>query len=154
MQLIAKKIKELGYELPGVSVPVASYIPAVRIGNLIYTSGSLPIKDGKLIYTGKIGEGFNSEQYGYKASELCILNALSVINDLAGLDNVKQIIKLTGFVNSSDTFTGQPKVINGASDLLVKIFEDRGKHARSAVGAVSLPLGASVELELIVEITC
>lgn len=149
---IIEKIKALGCELPTVPNPIASYIPATQVGNLVYTSGSLPIKEGKLIYSGKIGEGHNSVEYGYKASELCILNALSTVNALVGLDKVKRIVKLTGFVNSSDSFIEQPKVVNGASDFLVKVFEDKGKHVRSAVGVAQLPLGASVELELIVEI--
>jgi enamine deaminase RidA (YjgF/YER057c/UK114 family) len=149
---IAEKIKALGYELPEVAVPLASYIPAVQVGNLVYTSGNLPMKEGKLAFPGKIGEGHNSVEYGYKASEICILNALSAVNALVGLDNVKRIVKITGFVNSTPDFTDQPKVVNGASDLLVKIFGDAGKHVRSAVGVASLPIGACVEIELVVEV--
>lgn len=153
--MFTEKIKALGYELPVVATPLASYIPALQVGNLVYTSGNLPMKDGQLLFPGKIGkegEGHNNIEYGYKAAEICILNALSSVNALVGLDNIKRIIKITGFVNSTPDFTEQPKVVNGASDLLVKIFEDKGKHVRSAVGVNSLPVGACVEIELVVEV--
>jgi enamine deaminase RidA (YjgF/YER057c/UK114 family) len=149
---IIETMKTLGYELPTVPAPIASYIPATQVGNLVYTSGSLPVKEGKLLYFGKIGEAHNPVEYGYEAAELCILNALSTVNDLIGLDNVKRIVKLTGFMNSTDNFTDQPKVLNGASDLLIKVFKEKGKHVRSAVGVAQLPLGAAVEIELVVEV--
>ena len=147
MSKIIDKITSLGYELPVVPAPIASYITATRSGNLVYTSGNLPVKDGKLVYSGKA-----DVENGYKAAELCILNALSAVNDFVGLDNVKKIVKITGFVNSSEDFTEQSKVINGASDLLVKIFGEDGRHVRSAVGVAALPLGAAVEIEIIVEV--
>jgi enamine deaminase RidA (YjgF/YER057c/UK114 family) len=148
---ILEKIKELGFELPEAPKPVASYIPCVRCGNLLFTSGVLPMLKGELLYKGKIDNKYSVED-GYKAAQICLLNALSIINDNAGLDNVVKIVKLTGYVNSSEGFTDQPKVINGASDLLVEIFGEKGKHARSAVGVCELPLNASTELDLIVEI--
>jgi enamine deaminase RidA (YjgF/YER057c/UK114 family) len=152
MSSVIEKIKELGLELPPAPKPVASYIPAIRTGNLVFTSGILPMLDGKVIYTKEIGGFLNSVEKGYEAAKLCALNALSVINDIAGLDNIEKIIKVTGYVNSAPSFNEQPKVINGASDLLVNIFGENGKHVRSAVGVNELPLLASVELELIVQV--
>lgn len=149
---ILDRIKELGYELPPAPQPVATYIPAVRSGNLIFTSGVLPMKEGKLAFTGKIGGFENGIEHGYEAAKLCIINGLSVINDMVGLDKVKRIVKVVGFVNSDSGFTDQPKVINGASDLLGEIFGEKGKHARSAVGVNTLPLNSSVEVEMIVEV--
>lgn len=149
--MILEKIIELGFELPQASKPVASYIPCVKSGNLLFTSGVLPMLKGELLYKGKINKKYSIDE-GYKAAQICLLNALSIINDAAGLDNVVKIVKLTGYVNSSEGFTDQPKVINGASDLLVEIFGEKGKHARSAVGVYELPLDASTELDLIVEI--
>jgi enamine deaminase RidA (YjgF/YER057c/UK114 family) len=152
MIAITEKIKELGYELPVPAKPIAAYIPAVCVNNVVYTSGMLPIRDGKLVYTKEIGGFSNTVEYGYEAARLCTLNALSVINDLVGLDRVERIIKVTGYVNSAPCFTDQPKVVNGASDLLLEIFGEAGKHARSAVGVSELPLGASVEVELVVQV--
>ncbi len=149
--MILEKIIELGFELPQAPKPVASYIPCVKSGNLLFTSGVLPMLKGELLYKGKINKKYSIDE-GYKAAQICLLNALSIINDAAGLDNVVKIVKLTGYVNSSEGFTDQPKVINGASDLLVEIFGEKGKHARSAVGVYELPLDASTELDLIVEI--
>ena len=146
------KIKELGYELPVVPTPVAAYVPAVRTGNLIMTSGALPIKNGELLYKGKLDGVAITEEMGYEAAKLCILNGLSIINDAVGLDNVEQIVKITGFVASAEGFTNQPKVVNGASELLVAIFGKNGEHARSAVGVAELPLNASVEIEMIVQV--
>ena len=149
--MILEKIIELGFELPQAPKPVASYIPCVKSGNLLFTSGVLPMLKGELLYKGKINKKYSIDE-GYKAAQICLLNALSIINDAAGLANVVKIVKLTGYVNSSEGFTDQPKVINGASDLLVEIFGEKGKHARSAVGVYELPLDASTELDLIVEI--
>ncbi|MEI7473884.1 MAG: RidA family protein [bacterium] len=149
---ILERLKELGIELPPAPQPVATYIPAVRTGNLVFTSGVLPMKEGKLAYTGKIGGFENNIEHGYEGAKLCVINALSVINDIVGLDNVVRIVKVVGFVNSDSLFTDQPKVINGASDLLGDVFGDKGKHARSAVGVNTLPLNSSVEVELIVEV--
>jgi enamine deaminase RidA (YjgF/YER057c/UK114 family) len=152
MSYIIERIKELGLELPSSPKPVASYIPAIQTGNLVFTSGVLPMLDGKVIYTKEVGGFLNTAERGYEAAKLCALNALSVLQDFTGLDNIDKIIKVTGFVCSAPTFNDQPKVINGASDLLVAIFGENGKHVRSAVGVNELPLLASVELELIVQL--
>ena len=152
MTVILEKIKNLGYELPEAPKPVAAYVPALQVGNLVMTSGILPMQNGKVVYAEEVGGYLNSIKNGYEAAKLCTLNALSIINDLVGLDNVERVIKVTGFVNSADCFTDQPKVINGASDLLLEIFGEKGKHVRSAIGVCELPLGASVELELIVQV--
>ena len=149
---IIEKIKELGYELPDVPKPVAAYIPAIRVGNTVFTSGVLPIFNGKVKYTKEVGGYLNSINKGYESAKLCALNALSIINDLVGLDNVERVIKVTGFVNSAQGFTDQPKVINGASELLVEIFGENGKHVRSAIGVNELPLDASVEIEFVFQL--
>lgn len=146
-------IKELGLELPEAPKPVGSYIPALIVSNMLFTSGNLPLKEGKVIFTGKMGEGSNNIEVGYEASKLATLNSLSAAKHLLGsLSKIKGVIKVTGFVNSKAGFTDQPKVINGASDLLVKIFGEAGKHARSAVGIAELPLNALVEIEFIYKI--
>lgn len=150
--MIEEKLKELGFELPEAPKPLASYIPVKKIGNLVFTAGQIPLKNGVLVYKGKIGKEIGLDN-GINAAELCTINCLSVIKSAVGdLDNIKQIVKVTVFVNSSDGFTDQPKVANGASDLLVKLFSDKGKHVRSAVGVNELPIDASVEIEMIVEI--
>ena len=147
------KLKELGLVLPQVPKPVASYIPALIISDLLFTSGTLPFQDGKVVYTGKMGEGKNTIEVGYEASKLAVLNSLSTLkNELGSLSRVKRVVKVTGFVNSSAGFTDQPKVINGASDLLVSIFGEKGKHVRSALGVAELPLNALVEIEFIYQI--
>ena len=147
------KLKELGLTLPPAPKPVASYIPTLIVSNLLFTSGTLPIKDGKVIYTGKMGEKTNTIEIGYEASRLATLNSLSAVNEALGsLSKIKRVVKVTGFVNSSSNFTDQPKVINGASDLLVSIFGDAGKHVRSAIGVSELPLNALVEIEFIYQI--
>ena len=150
--MIEDKIKELGYVLPEAPKPLAAYVPALKVDNLVFTSGQLPTESGVLKLKGKIGAAI-SEEDGVRAAEICALNCLSVIKSLAGsLDKVEQVVKLTAFVNSADYFTGQPKIANGASELLVKIFGDKGKHARSAVGVSELPLDAPVEIEMIVKL--
>ena len=149
---VIDRIKELGYILPEPPEPVGSYVHALKIGNLVYTSGILPFKDNKLVYNKEIGGFLNSINTGYEASKLCVLNALSIINNLVGLDNVERVVKLTGYINSATSFTDQPKVLNGASDLLVEIFGEKGKHVRSAIGVSELPLDASVEIEIIVQV--
>lgn len=147
-----RRITELGLEFPSPPKPVAAYVPGVRFGPLIFTSGQLPVRDGKVIFCGKVGADLDTEQ-GYAAARLCALNALAVIRSMTGdLDRLEQVVKLTGFVNSAPGFTAQPAVLNGASELLVSIFGDRGRHARSAVAANELPLGAAVELELVVAV--
>jgi len=148
------KLKELGLVLPQAPKPVASYIPTLIVSDLLFTSGTLPLKDGKVFYTGKMGEGNNTVEVGYEASKLATLNSLSAAKEALGsLSKIKRLVKVTGFVNSSSGFTDQPKVINGASDLLVSIFEESGKHVRSAIGVAELPLNALVEIEFIYQIS-
>lgn len=147
------KLKEMGIEIPKASAPVANYVNVVRTGNLIYTSGKGPNRpDGSLV-TGKVGKDLTVEQ-GYEAAKLCAIQLLAVIKDeLHGdLSKVKRVVKVLGMVNCETDFTSQPEVINGCSDFLVKVFGDRGKHARSAVGMGSLPRNIAVEIELIVEV--
>ncbi len=140
-------------ELPPVTKPLASYVTAVQVGDLIYTSGVLPMKDGAIIYSGPIRDSEISVKNGQEAAQLCCLNLLSVLKDkLGSLKHVEQIVKLTGYVNSPAGFKQQPQVINGASNLLAKLFGDKGKHARAAIGVSSLPLDASVEIDLIVQV--
>ena len=147
---IIKRIEELGYEFPEPPKPVGAYVPAIRIDDMVMTSGMLPMKDGKLLYAKEIGGVFQNVENGYKAAQLCTLNALAAINEIVSLDKIERIIRVTGYVNSAKSFTDQPKVINGASDLLVEIFGESGKHVRAAIGVNELPLGASVEVELTV----
>ena len=146
-------LAELGLTLPAVVPPVAAYVPASRTGNLIYTAGQLPMRAGALLATGKVGDQVTAEQ-AYEAAQQCALNALAAAASLAGgLDNITRIVKVVGFVASTPDFTGQPGVVNGASELLGKVFGEAGIHARSAVGVAVLPLDAAVEVELIVEAT-
>jgi enamine deaminase RidA (YjgF/YER057c/UK114 family) len=145
------RLKELGIELPEVAKPLASYVPAVRSGNLVYTSGQLPTQAGKLAATGKVGADVTAEQ-GKEFARICALNALAAVDSLVGVDAVTQVVKVVGFVASAPGFNGQPGVINGASDLLAEVFGDHGSHARSAVGVAELPLDAPVEVELVVEV--
>jgi len=152
MSQIEAKMKEMGLALPAVATPVAAYVPGVRDGALIYTAGQIPLVEGKLAYEGVVG-GTCTPEDAYEAAKICALNCLAVVKDLAGdLDNVERILKVTGFVNSAPGFSAQPRVINGASELLGKIFGEKGAHARSAVGACGLPLGAPVEVEMIVKV--
>lgn len=145
-------LKELGYTVPKAAIPLANYAPGIVDGNMLYVSGQLPTEEGKLKYVGRLGDGCSLED-GREAAKICALNGLGVIKALVGdLDRVDKIVKITGFVNSSADFTDQPKVVNGASDLLGQVFGQAGVHARSAVGAASLPLGACCEVELIVRI--
>lgn len=149
---IRQRLTELGLELPSVAAPVAAYVPAVRSGDHVLTSGQLPFVDGSLPRTGKVGAEVTAEQAAELAATSC-LNALAAIEDLVGsLDQIVRVVKLTGFVASDPSFTGQPAVINGASELLGEVFGERGAHARSAVGVAVLPMDAPVELELQVEI--
>ncbi|KAB1905153.1 RidA family protein [Micromonospora tulbaghiae] len=145
------KLAELGLKLPEVVPPVASYVPAVQSGQHVYVSGQLPMAEGKLLATGKVGNGVSAEQ-AKDLAERCALNALAAIDALVGLENVVKVVKLTGFVASASGFTGQPGVINGASDLFGAVFGEAGRHARSAVGVAELPLDAPVEVEVIVEV--
>jgi enamine deaminase RidA (YjgF/YER057c/UK114 family) len=145
------RLKELGIELPEVAKPLASYVPAVRSGNLVYTSGQLPMQAGKLAATGKLGDDVTAEQ-GKALARICTLNALAAVDSLVGIDAVTQVVKVVGFVASAPGFTGQPDVVNGASHLLAEVFGDHGSHARSAVGVAELPLDSPVEVELVVEV--
>jgi enamine deaminase RidA (YjgF/YER057c/UK114 family) len=145
------RLAELGIELPEVAKPLAAYVPAVRSGSLVYTSGQLPMQAGKLAATGKIGADVTPEQ-GKELARICALNALAAVDSLVGLDEITQVVKVVGFVASAPGFNGQPGVINGASHLLAEVFADRGTHARSAVGVAELPLDAPVEVELVVEV--
>lgn len=145
------RLEQLGVTLPQVAAPLAAYVPAVRTGNLVYTSGQLPIEDGKLARTGKVGAEISPDQ-GNALARICALNALAAIDSLVGIDTVTRVVKVVGFVASAPGFSGQPAVINGASELLAEVFGDNGAHARSAVGVAELPLGAPVEVELIVEV--
>jgi enamine deaminase RidA (YjgF/YER057c/UK114 family) len=146
------KLKEKGIVLIPPSSPVANYVNAVRVGNLLYLAGKGPLKADNTYITGKIGKDLTIEQ-GYEAARITAINHLSVIkNELGSLNQVKRIVKVLGMVNCAEDFKDQPKVINGYSDLMVEIFGDNGKHARSAVGMYSLPFNMAVEIEVIVEI--
>lgn len=153
MGLINKRLAELGIVLPKPAQPVATYVPWVRTGNLVYISGQGAVKDGKIEYTGRVGETLSVED-AIASARLTAINVIAHLRDACGgdLDRVKRIVKLLGFVNCTPTFGEQPKVINGASDLMVEVFGEKGRHARSAVGAPSLPFNLSVEVEAIAEI--
>lgn len=151
MATASERLIELGVELPPAAAPVAAYIPAVRTGNLVYTSGQLPLIDGVLAGTGKVGLDVSAEDATWYA-RTCALNALAAVHALVGIDSVVRVVKVVGFVASAPDFTGQPGVINGASNFLGEVFGEAGAHARSAVGVAVLPLDAPVEVELIVEV--
>ncbi len=145
------RLAELGIELPPVVKPAGAYVPAVRTGNLVYTAGQVPIQSGSLSRTGKVGAEV-SEEDAKLLARICALNALAAVHALVGVDAVTRVVKVVGFVASAPGFSGQPAVINGASELLGEVFGDAGAHARSAVGVAELPSNAPVEVELIVEI--
>ena len=146
------KLVELGITLPPAPKPVATYIPAVRAGELLFLSGTGPFKDGQIAFAGKLGRDLTVEQ-GYDAARLTLLNALAMVRqELGTLDRVVRVVRLTGHVASAEGFTQQPAVINGASDLLVQIFGEAGRHARLALGAAELPLNMCIELELILQV--
>jgi enamine deaminase RidA (YjgF/YER057c/UK114 family) len=147
----SSRLQQLGIALPELVAPLAAYVPAVRTGNLVYTSGQLPIDGGKLARTGKVGADVTPED-GKSLARVCALNALAAVGSVAPLDTVTRVVKVVGFVASAPGFNGQPGVINGASELFTEIFGDHGAHARSAVGVSELPLDAPVEVELIVEV--
>ena len=146
-----ERLAELGLTLPVVAAPAGSYLPAVRSGNLVFTSGQLPVVDGTLLATGKVGADVAPEQ-AKQLARTCALNGLAAVDALVGLDAVVRVVKVVGFVASLPAFTGQPGVVNGASELLGEVFGDAGQHARSAVGVAVLPLDAPVEVELVVEV--
>ena len=152
MSLIEAKLKALSIELPEAPKPLAAYIPAKQAGQLVFTAGQLPMVNGELFSKGLLGQDVEIEEAN-KAARICTLNALAAIKGLIGdLDRIKQVVRVVGYVASVSSFTQQPAVINGASELLLEIFGEKGKHARSAVGMAVLPLNASVEVELTVEI--
>lgn len=149
---IDARLSELGVVLPTPAAPVANYVPAVITGNQLFTSGQLPIQDGKIAFTGTLGESASVED-GAAAARICAINVLAQAKAALGdLDRIVRLVKVVGFVASTPSFGDQPKVINGASDFFVEALGERGKHARSAVGVAALPFGASVEVEAIFEI--
>ena len=149
---IEAKLNEMGIELPSAVTPVANYVPAVRTGNLVFLSGHGPFKEDGSLITGKVGADLSTEQ-GYEAARRIAIGLLGSLKaEIGDLDKVKRLVKLLGLVNCTSEFADQPKVINGASDLLVDVFGDKGKHARSAVGMNALPMNIAVEIEMIVEI--
>ena len=152
MSQIEQRIIDLGFLLPETSKPLASYIPAVQSGNLVFTSGQLPMIAGSLAETGKVGGSVSAER-AKELATVCALNALAAVKTVIGdLDKIKRIVKVVGFVSSVPEFSGQPAVVNGASEFLGEVFGEKGIHARSAVGVAVLPLDAPVEIELIVEV--
>ena len=146
-----ERLAALGLSVPQVAAPVASYIPALRSGDHVFTSGQLPLRDGALIHPGKVGGEVTLED-GAACAQQCVLNALAAVASQVPLDQVRRIVKLTVFVASTPDFTGQPKVANGASDLVGEVFGEAGRHTRSAVGVAVLPLDAPVEVEMVVEV--
>lgn len=147
----SERLAELGIELPTVAKPLAAYVPAVRTGNLVYTAGQLPLVDGNLVSSGKVGTEVSPDE-SRALARVCALNALAAVDALVGIDAVTRVVKVVGFVASAPGFTGQPGVINGASELFFEVFGEAGAHARSAVGVAELPLDAPVEVEVIFEV--
>ncbi len=147
----SERLTELGITLPQVATPAGSYLPSARTGNLLFTAGQLPFVDGRLPATGKVGAEVSPED-AKEYARLAALNVLAAIESAVGVDNVERVVKLVGFVASAEGFTGQPGVVNGASDLMAEVFGEAGRHARSAVGVAELPLGSPVEVEAIVQV--
>ena len=149
---VKDNLATLGLTLPTAAAPVAAYVPAVKTGNLVFTAGQLPVVDGKLVLTGKVGSDVTAED-AKKMAEICALNALAAISLVADIDQIEKIVRVGGFVNGAPGFVAIPAVINGASELLIKLFgEVNGKHARTAVGMAELPLNAPVEVEMVVQL--
>ena len=149
---IKAKLTELGLTLPEAALPVAAYVPAVRTGNLVFTAGQLPLVDGKIPFVGKVGSDVTPEQ-AKDMAQVCALNALAAISLVADIDQIERIVRVGGFVNGIPGFVAIPAVINGASELLIKLFgEVNGKHARTAIGVAELPLNAPVEVEMVVQL--
>ena len=149
---IKEKLSALGLTLPTAAAPVAAYVPAVKSGNHIFTAGQLPMIDGKLVKEGKVGSDVTAED-AKELARICVLNALAAISLVADLDQIERVVRVGGFVNCAPGFTAIPGVVNGASELLIKVFGDfNGKHARTAVGVAELPLNAPVEIEMVVQI--
>lgn len=147
----SQRLQELGIELPDVAAPVAAYVPAVRSGEHVYTSGQLPFVNGELSETGKVGSEVDPER-ATELARIAALNAVAAAADLVGLDNIEQIVKVNGFVASAAGFNGQPGVINGASTVLQEIFGQAGVHARAAVGVAELPLNSPVEVDMVIRV--
>jgi enamine deaminase RidA (YjgF/YER057c/UK114 family) len=155
MSAVEGRLAELGLVLPDVVPPLAAYVPAVRDGDLVWTSGQLPMVDGSMAATGKVGvgEGLVPPERAQELARICALNALAAVRSVVGdLDSISRVVKVVGFVASDPAFTGQPGVVNGASELLGQVFGDAGVHARSAVGVAALPLDAPVEVEIVVRL--
>jgi len=149
---IQSKLAELGLTLPVAAAPVAAYVPAVRSGNLVFTAGQLPLVDGKIPFIGKVGSDVTPEQ-AKDMAQICALNALAAISLVADIDQIERVVRVGGFVNGIPGFVAIPAVINGASELLIKLFgEVNGKHARTAIGVAELPLNAPVEVEMVVQL--
>lgn len=152
MSRVADRLAGLGLTLPPVAAPLAAYVPTVRTGDLVWTSGQLPVEDGRLSVTGKVGADVDPDTAAGLA-RICLLNALAAVcQEIGDLDRVRRVVKVVGYVASTSSFFGQPAVVNGASELLTDLFGDAGRHARSAVGVAALPLDAPVEIELVVEV--
>lgn len=149
---VRDNLRDLGLEVPVAAKPVAAYVPAMRTGNLIFTAGQLPLVNGQMVATGKVGQEVDVEQ-AKKLAEVCALNCLAAVETIVPIERIFRIVRVVGYVNGTAGFTNQPAVINGASELFLNLWGDSGKHARSAVGVAELPLNAPVEVELTVEIT-
>ena len=151
--VIDQRLAELGIELPRAAAPAANYVPFVVSGKHVFVAGQIPIESGDIMYRGRLGDGMTVDD-GYQAARLCALNIIAQVREACGgkLDRVVRCVKLGGFVNSTPDFTDQPKVLNGASDLMIEVFDDKGRHARFAVGAAALPLGVAVEVDAVFEI--
>ncbi len=148
---VSARLAELGIDLPAVPTPAGAYVPALRSGDLVFSSGQLPMVDGAVLATGKVGAEVTAEQ-GYQLARTCAVNALAAVGGVVDLDSVVRVVKVVGFVASDPSFSGQPGVVNGASELLGEVFGEAGRHARSAVGVAVLPLNVPVEVEIVVEV--
>ena len=151
MSDVRSKLAELGLTLPVAAKPVAAYVPAIRTGNIVFTAGQLPLIDGKIVATGKVGGAVTPEQ-AKDLAQICALNALAAVETVAKVDDIVKVVRVVGYVNGVPGFTNPPVVVNGASELFLSIWGEAGKHARSAIGVADLPLDAPVEVELTVEI--
>lgn len=148
----SERLSEMNIKLPEPTKPIGSYVPALRSGNHVYTSGQLPMRDGQLVYAGKVPDDVSLEDAADGARIAAIAGIAAIAQVVGGVDNIKRVVRVCAFVNSSPGFTAQPKVANGASDFLAQLFGDQGRHARSAVGVAELPMNAAVEVELLVEV--
>ncbi|MCL4426518.1 MAG: RidA family protein [Firmicutes bacterium] len=149
---VEEKLEQMGIKLPEAPKPVAAYIPALQVGGLVYTSGQIPMSAGELKYKGKVGQDLSLEE-GYKAAQLCAINALAAAKGVVGdLDRIQRVVKVVVYVNSALGFDQQPKVANGASEFLKEVFGEAGQHVRSAVGVAELPLGSATEVELLLQL--